>query len=152
MVNVFGVGVCKMRFFRRTKDTQVNRGGINANGRLPFRNFFVPANPRKPTFISPVSLLVTSILLLSYYTQITQAVIRTMAVYMVNLPIWKFTVHNCPDNSMSLVHFLAVAKLNIPISIQTIGRFASTFTYKVSGIGVVTKSFAQVGNINCVHT
>ena len=152
MVNFFGIDVCQMSIFWRRKNTKINAFTVDANSSLPFGNPIIPTNTSKTTFVSFISaLLVMRVLLLCYYTQIFQSIVRTIPIYMVNVSFWKFSMNNCPNNSMRFIHFFTISKLDIAIGIQTLRRSIGTFAYKNPCIWVVIKRFTQFKNINVVH-
>ena len=152
MVDFFGICVCQMSVFWRGINTKINSFSIDANRGLPFGSPIIPTNTSKSAFVSFISiLLIMRVLLLCYYTQIFQPIVRAISIYMVNVSSWKFSMNNCPNNSMRFVHFFTISKLYVAVSVQALRWSICTFAYKNTCIGVVIKRFTKFGNINVVH-
>lgn len=100
--------------------------------------------------------LVLNVLRLRYLTQVYKTIVRSIAVYMVNLPVWKFSCHIQPSESVAFIGF----SVNRSYPIFFIGKAARYFSLfyaslfqssnKNTSIWVVIKNFFK--SVLCNHS
>ena len=116
--------ICSLRFCQRFKRAQVYFGVAVRNSCCKTAVIF-PCAQRACGFIAALRFaLVFNILLLGYITQVVKSVVRSVAVYMVNLACGPCAGHVQPSKSMTFIHFAVNRRDQIPFVRKAAGHAA----------------------------
>ena len=114
--------------FKRAKDAQVMHLVLVPNICHPLFDMWRKPDTSNPTFVSGVSLLIKRVKQLGNISKIAPPVVRSVAVYVVNLSIGKGTCHQQERQAMRFVIFRANMHDNIAMPIKSPGLSSGIFS------------------------
>lgn len=144
-------------FFRIFKKTEINTFPPNRKMGLPLLAHFMPRYANIPGFVVGSFRPIHAILLMRYFTQIAQSIVRPIPIYMVNFPKRPKSIGHSHSNSVRWNYDPINANFNVAIAkgasaMSSFCPLRCVFPYEMPSIGIIGKFFAQSGYRNFSHS
>lgn len=129
--------------FHRVKQTEIDVPVIDADAGLPFLRAAMPADAAHAAGVRARLLLVPAVGLVRHVSQIAPAVIRSVAVDVINLA-GLVSGHQLPDHAMRKRHAAAQLTAKVSVLAGNEGGLAASSPCQGARLRIVNEELAQV--------